>query len=107
MAKDKNLLVGTWHITEMGEWDEDYFNMEVQAYISINQNGEGEFQFGLVSGNIDGKFNKKRLNFSFDAVDEMDEVNGRGWLDLVDENTITGEFNFHQGDDSTFTAKRA
>lgn len=26
-------LEGTWHITDMENWDEDYFNMEVQAYI--------------------------------------------------------------------------
>jgi len=24
-------FVGTWHIYEMSEWDEDYFNMETQA----------------------------------------------------------------------------
>ena len=107
MAKGKNLLTGTWHITEMGEWDEDYFNMEVQAFITIDKIGNGDFQFGLVSGNIDGKFKKNRLDFSFEAVDEMDEVNGRGWVELIDDDTIEGEFNFHQGDDSTFTAKRA
>ena len=32
----KNTFKGTWHITEMSEWDEDYFNMEVQAFIKIN-----------------------------------------------------------------------
>lgn len=26
---------GTWHIYEMEQWDESYFNMEVQAYIEI------------------------------------------------------------------------
>lgn len=28
-------FVGTWHIYEMEMWDEDYFNMEVQAYITM------------------------------------------------------------------------
>jgi hypothetical protein len=28
-------FIGTWHIYEMSEWDEDYFNMETQAYIEI------------------------------------------------------------------------
>ena len=27
-------FTGTWHIYEMEMWDEYYFNMEVQAYIS-------------------------------------------------------------------------
>ena len=47
-------VIGTWHIYEMELWDEDYFNMEVQAYIKINSQGLGYFQFGLVSGKIDG-----------------------------------------------------
>jgi hypothetical protein len=34
---------GIWHIYEMGNWDEDYFNMEVQSYIEINERGTGDF----------------------------------------------------------------
>jgi hypothetical protein len=32
--------------------------MEVQAYIKINSGGSGEFQFGLVSGQIDGEIDR-------------------------------------------------
>jgi hypothetical protein len=32
----------------MEMWDEDYFNMEVQADIEINERDLGNFQFGLV-----------------------------------------------------------
>lgn len=46
--------IGTWHITEMEAWDEDYFNMVVQAYIRVESSGLGHFQFGLVYGQIDG-----------------------------------------------------
>jgi len=46
---------GIWHITQMDMWDEDYFNMAVQAFIRISSNGFGHFQFGLVSGDIDGE----------------------------------------------------
>ena len=35
---------GTWHISEMEMWDEDYFNMELKAYITIDEKGQGEFQ---------------------------------------------------------------
>ena len=59
-------FIGTWYIYEMEMWDEDYFNMEVQAYIKIVSNSCGDFQFGLVSGEIDGKVvryaNEKGLN---------------------------------------------
>jgi hypothetical protein len=40
-------FVGTWHIYDMELWDEEYFNMETQAYIEIAPNNLGDFQFGL------------------------------------------------------------
>jgi hypothetical protein len=53
--KDKDTdFTGIWHIYEMEAWDEDYFNMEVQAYIRIDPDNLGVFQLGLVSGGIDG-----------------------------------------------------
>ncbi len=54
-------FTGTWHIYEMEAWDEDYFNMDVQAYIRIYPNNLGVFQFGLVSGGIDGKLLRGRI----------------------------------------------
>ena len=41
---------GTWHINDMENWDEDYFNMDGQAYVEIDKRGSGNFQFGLVTG---------------------------------------------------------
>ncbi len=102
---------GTWYITEMENWDEDYFNMEVQAYIEIDKRGSGDFQFGLVTGQIDGDFVKdtsvEKLEFTWDGSDENDEAFGNGWLKLKDKNTLEGKIKFHQGDSSLFTAKRA
>lgn len=104
-------LAGTWHITEMENWDEDYFNMEVQAYIEIDQRGSGDFQFGLVTGQIDGEIVKdesgEKLEFTWDGSDENDEASGSGWLRLKDKNTLAGKFKLHQGDSSLFSAKRA
>mgnify|MGYP000742333739 CR=1 FL=1 len=45
---------GTWHITDMEMWGEDYLHREMQAYIQVEEGGLGDFQFGLVSGSIDG-----------------------------------------------------
>jgi len=42
--------MGIWHIYEMEAWDEEYFNMEVQAYIEVRKEDIGDFQFGLVKG---------------------------------------------------------
>lgn len=102
---------GIWHITEMANWDEDYFNMEVQAYVEINQKGSGNFQFGLVTGQLDGEIVKdasgEKLEFTWDGNDENDEAFGSGWLKLKSENALEGKIKFHQGDSSLFSAKRA
>jgi hypothetical protein len=101
---------GIWHIHEMETWNEDYFNMEVQAYIEINPNGLGNFQFGLVSGQIDGEVIKdgdvERFEFSFEGMDELDPVSGGGWVKLKDEDNMEGRIKFHLGDSSMFLAKR-
>ena len=109
--KHKNTLEGYWHIQEMEAWDEDYFNMEVQAYFQINANSLGDFQFGLVSGQLDGEVDKtgeeEIFRFSWEGNDECDPASGCGWCKLQDKNTIKGSIKFHLGDSSTFLAKRA
>jgi len=102
---------GTWHIYEMEMWDEDYFNMEVQAYITITSNGHGDFQFGLVSGEIDGEMVKEegaeRFEFTWEGNDECDPASGSGSFKMKENDTIEGKINFHMGDRSTFSARQA
>jgi len=92
-------------------WDKEYLDMEVKAFINITESGHGVFQFGLVSGDIDGKIvdypNGKRFEFTFNGIDECDPINGSGWLRLRTKNIIEGEFRFHMGDSSGFLAERA
>lgn len=100
---------GCWRIYEMETWDKDYFDEEVPAYIQINGDS-GEFQFGLVCGQIDGGITKyvgeERYDFTFEGGEEYDSLSGRGWLKLKGKNQIDGEFIFHGGDRSKFSAKR-
>jgi hypothetical protein len=109
--KSSSEFVGTWHIYVMDGWDADYFNMEVQAYVEIDSRNLGYFQFGLISGQIDGKVveyaDGKRFEFSWDGNDECDPAHGSGWIELKDTETIEGEFRIHLGDDSKFWAKKA
>ncbi|MBI2598054.1 MAG: hypothetical protein HYW50_02560 [Candidatus Diapherotrites archaeon] len=95
----------------MEMWGKDYFNMEVQAYIEINKNKMGEFQFGLVSGDIHGRIskrgNEKFFEFTWEGTEELDETSGCGWLKKIEDDKIEGEFRFHGSDDSKFFAKRA
>ena len=110
-AKEKRKeFEGFWHIQEMETWDEDYFNMDVQAYFQIESNNLGNFQFGLVSGQLDGDTDKiegeEIFIFSWEGNDECDPASGCGWCKLRDDNTIEGSIKLHLGDSSTFLAKR-
>ncbi|WP_051330765.1 hypothetical protein [Aneurinibacillus terranovensis] len=71
---------GIRNIYEMEMWDEDYMNMEVQAFIHINENGRGNFQFGLVTGQMDGRIvdgnNGIWYEFTWDGLDEGDHNSG-------------------------------
>lgn len=103
-------MTGRWRIYEMEQWDKDYFDMEVQAYINIKKDKTGSFQFGLVSGDIHGKVieyaDGDRFEFTWEGSDECDPASGSGWCRLKGKGSLEGEFRFHRGDDSTFVATR-
>ena len=52
-ARAEHPFVGLWHITSMEVWDNDHVNMERQAFVEINSDNLGSFQFGLVRGELD------------------------------------------------------
>lgn len=102
--------VGNWRITEMEAWDADYFDMEVPAYLTIRKDLTGEFQFGMVQAQLDGKLESvdasSRLAFSWSGFDENDPVNGRGWFNATGDQA-EGRIFIHLGDESGFKAERA
>lgn len=97
-------FTGLWHIREMELWDEDYFNMEVQAYIEVDERANGNFQFGLVAGHMSGEIVQDErgeiLEFTWEGNDECDEASGSGWLKLKDTDTLEGKIKLHYGDSS-------
>lgn len=94
----------------MEQWDEDYFDMEVQAHIKIEPDNDGFFQFGLVCGEIDGRIidyaDGKRFEFTWEGNDECDPVFGSGWVRIKEKGELEGEFKIHRGDSCTFSAKK-
>jgi len=101
---------GKWIITEMEQWDKDYIDLEEEGYIEINKKGDGSFKFGLVEGQIDYVVenigNEERLQFTWEGMDEMDTVTGRGWITHKDKGPY-GKLFFHLSDSSWFKAKKA
>ena len=110
MKKVEKRVFGTWRITSMEVWDADYFDMEAPAHITIRNDLTGQFQFGLVHGDIDVRSSEAdgvaRIEFSWSGADENDPVSGRGWM-MVTGDQAEGRFFIHLGDDSAFTALRA
>lgn len=104
-------FTGTWYIYRMEMWDEHYFNMEVQAFIKVDETNNGEFQFGLVEGGFHGRvvedYNGKRFEFMWNGCDECDPASGTGWIRLVKKDQIEGEFIFDPADRSKFWARKA
>jgi hypothetical protein len=110
-AKPKSPFLGLWHIVSMSMWGEEYFNVEVQAFIEFEDDGLGSFQFGYVQGQIDGRTTnrdgKTAVEFSWDGGDGADgtPLSGRGWAILGDDE-LNGMIFIHLGDDTEFVAKR-
>ena len=57
----------------MEMWDEDYSNLEVQAYIGIYEKKLGDFQFGQASGYLDGEVadykSEEQFQFTWEGQD--------------------------------------
>ena len=102
---------GIWRIVWMSNWDQDFVDLEVPGHFTFAANGPDHFQFGLVQGQMDCRFDGKppgRVEFSWegsDECDECDEASGRGHAEIVD-GELHGHIQFHGGDDSDFRAVR-
>ncbi len=100
-------FAGKWRIAEMEAWDQDYVDMEGSGFIHIDLEGTGYFQFGLVSGEIDGCVEQcgssPRFEFSWSGQDENGSVCGRGWA-VIDDGELQGRIYLHLADDSVFRA---
>lgn len=109
-AELKRQLLGRWRIVKMSEWDDDYVNEEVRAFIEVEKSGDGEFHFGLVHGFVCGDFKKADegmiFDFTWEGNDECDAASGDGWMKIKEDGTAEGELRIHAGDTSKFWARK-
>ena len=104
-ATSQESLRGRWRIVWMSEWDQEYVDMEVPGHFTFAASGQGEFQFGLVVGQMDWRRRDHRSEFTWAGSCEGDEMNGRGHAELVGDE-LHGHLYIHLGDDSAFRAVR-
>ena len=110
MSSAEQAVIGDWRITHMIQWDTDYVGMDGPAYLRIRENGMGDFQFGLVHGELMARIRRVddvvRVDFEWEGADENDPASGHGWLKIRGDQA-EGCFCFNDGDDSDFAAVHA
>jgi hypothetical protein len=99
-------LVGKWRIVDMELWDPEFIDLLGPGYIVFDDEGDGEFRFGAVTGALDCSYAKASIHFTWEGSDEMDEESGDGYAELQDDGSLNGEISFHHGDESSFIAPR-
>jgi hypothetical protein len=102
-------LTGRWRIVAMSGWDRDAIDLVDPGFIEFAEDGTGQFGFIAVRGWLDcrpvERDSRPGVEFSWEGVDEGDQVSGRGWAALVGHARIEGHLFFHMGDDSSFEAE--
>ena len=99
-------FIGRWRIVWMSNWAQDFVDLEVPGHFNFAANRTGSFQFGIVQGEMDCRFDGKpprRVEFTWQGSDEGDEVCGRGHAEIVD-GELHGHIQFHMGDGSEVRA---
>ena len=96
---------GTYEIVEMELWDKKDIDLVKPGYFRIT-GSTGEFHFICVDGQMDiRKCKAGNYKFSWDGNDECDSACGSGEF-AYNGDTLTGRIYIHNGDDSSFVAKK-
>ena len=103
----KNLLVGTWKLVEVDDWDEDEIDKFEPAMFEIRKGGDGSFNFLALNAVMDWDTDEPgdygRIEFSWMGHDDGTEVFGRGWA-AADGAELLGEIMIFKGDRHRFRA---
>jgi hypothetical protein len=102
-------LVGRWRIVEMSGWDRDAIDLVEPGFIEFARDRTGRLGFIAVHGWLDCRPAERNgrtgVEFTWEGDDEGNQVSGRGWAVLADDETIEGHLFVHMGDDSSFRAE--
>jgi len=109
-ANAPSVVAGRWRIVSMSAWDDEFIDEEEEGYFEFDQQGNGQFHFGYVHGDMDCRLTTRdgepAVEWTWNGNDEMDPAQGRGWA-VVNSDELHGMIFFHGGDDSEFVAKKS
>lgn len=93
----------------MEAWDREALDLVAHARLSLKPKGTGRIAFIAIEAELDYRAvmrdGSPAIEFSFQGYDEGDVVTGRGWA-ILEGAKLQGRIFFHQGEDSTFVARR-
>jgi len=96
---------GKYEITEMELWDKKDIDLTEMGYFNIS-GARGQFHFICVDGQMDiRKQDGNNYKFSWGGNDECTPASGFGDFAHKDD-TLIGRIYFHDGDDSSFIARK-
>jgi hypothetical protein len=102
-------IIGRWKIVSSPDFEDDYLNEEGAPFVRLQEDGDclvGEYHIALHNGTLDGRPQPGgSVFFSFEGMDEMDEVHGARVARAQDDRLLF-TLMYHQGDDYTFEATR-
>ena len=100
-------LVGRWRIVEADLWNRDHLDLVEPAMMTIRADGHGEIAFGAMQASLDLEYSRSMVFFTWAGFDEMDDVNGSGSAELLDNGSIEIQFAYRLGDQAILKAKPA
>ena len=93
-------LIDRWRIVEADLWDRSYLDLVAPATLAIGAGNHGEIAFGALQASLDLGYSPSMVFFTWTGFDEMDEVNGDGHAELLDDGFIEITFAYHNGDEA-------
>ena len=104
-----NPFTETWRIFETEMWDLEALDLLGEAHLRFGQGRLGSLQMIAIEASVDYRFVEREgvphVEFSWSGFDDMHPASGRGWA-RIDGATLRGQIFIHQGDSSTFAARR-
>ena len=97
-------LQGRWRIVETSLWAEADLDIAETASIHLDPHGGGEMAVCALTAALDCASAEDNVDFTWHGSDEGDEVRGSGWAELTPTGDLKGEFNYDNGDETTFRA---
>jgi hypothetical protein len=102
-------FTGRWEVVSSPDFDEEDLRSEGAPYVSLQQKGNdvrGEYHIGVQEGGLDGRLEgPDRAIFSFEGMDELDEVDGAATATLNGDR-MTFRLMYHLGDEWTYECVR-